>query len=268
MLDLPETLDDLRLQRNFFNATRLLWRRAQQLDQRYASQLQPAVWLLNGRKEKDLSRWRSLVEGVNQQPPHLYHDVLQLVIWIGNVGRRQDQQPPLVVELIQQSAERLHVCIYLQRCKHTQSWSRRSRRFPGVQPCEPTHVHTGRARHPSRHWTGRRGWIFPWARTLRRSGIRMSRHSCFHPSCSWCNRAEVQTESGIFSLDGEPETRRKNNTEVGLDLCFAQSVDPVCYFLTWILDIWNKITISLKWQSSDLNHSRNIDLKSQSPTCT
>lgn len=43
MQELPETLDDIRLQRAFLNATRLLWRRAQELDQRYASQVQAAV---------------------------------------------------------------------------------------------------------------------------------------------------------------------------------------------------------------------------------
>lgn len=65
MLDLPETLDDLRLQLTFFNAPRLVRRRAQELDQRYVSQVQPAVRLLKGRKEKDLSRLRALLEGVN-----------------------------------------------------------------------------------------------------------------------------------------------------------------------------------------------------------
>lgn len=50
MQELPETLDDIRLQRAFLNATRLLWRRAQELDQRYASQVQAAVRLL---KEED-----------------------------------------------------------------------------------------------------------------------------------------------------------------------------------------------------------------------
>lgn len=119
--DLPETLDDLRLQRTFFNATRLLRRHAQELDQRYAPQVQPAFGLLKGRKEKALSRLRSLVAGVNQHLPHLYHDVLQLVVWIGHVGRRQDQQPPLFIELIQEGAERLHVGFNLQRCKHTKS---------------------------------------------------------------------------------------------------------------------------------------------------
>lgn len=47
MLGLPEALDDLRLQQTFFNATRLLWRRAEELDQRDVSQVQAAVRLLN-----------------------------------------------------------------------------------------------------------------------------------------------------------------------------------------------------------------------------
>lgn len=65
MLDLPETLDDLRLQQAFFNATRLLRWRTQKLDQRDAPQLQPTVGLLDGRGKKDLSGWRSLEEGVD-----------------------------------------------------------------------------------------------------------------------------------------------------------------------------------------------------------
>lgn len=66
MLELPETLDDIRLQLAFFNATYLLWRRAQELDQRYASQAQAAVRLLNGRKKKGLRGLKSSGEGVNK----------------------------------------------------------------------------------------------------------------------------------------------------------------------------------------------------------
>lgn len=65
MLELPETLDDVRLQRAFFNATRLLWRRAQELDQRYASQVQAAVRLLNGRKKKKDREGSSLLGKVS-----------------------------------------------------------------------------------------------------------------------------------------------------------------------------------------------------------
>lgn len=117
MLELPETLNDFRLQGTFFNATLLLWRRAQELDDRNAPQVQPAIRLLNGRKRKGLRGLKSSVAGVKQQLPHLYHDVLQLVVRVGQVGRRQDQQSPLFIELIQESAERLHIRFDLQRCK-------------------------------------------------------------------------------------------------------------------------------------------------------
>lgn len=56
MLELPETLNDFRLQGTFFNATLLLWRRAQELDDRNAPQVQPALRLLNGRKKKRFER--------------------------------------------------------------------------------------------------------------------------------------------------------------------------------------------------------------------
>lgn len=41
--------------------------------------------------------------------PHLCHNVLQLVVWVRYVGRRQYQQPPLFIELIQESGD----CLYI-----------------------------------------------------------------------------------------------------------------------------------------------------------
>lgn len=70
---------------------------------------------------------------MNQQLPHLYHNVLQLVVRVRQVWRRQDQQSPLFIELVQESAERLHVRFDLQRCKHTKSSSRLFLRFPGTE---------------------------------------------------------------------------------------------------------------------------------------
>lgn len=60
----------------------------------------------------------------------MYHNVLQLVVRVRKVGRRQDQQSPLFIELIQESAERLHVRFDLQRCEHTQSSPRLFFAFP------------------------------------------------------------------------------------------------------------------------------------------
>lgn len=73
---------------------------------------------------------------MNQQLPHLYHNVLQLVVRVRQVWRRQDQQSPLFIELVQESAERLHVRFDLQRCKHTKSSSRLFFAFPGDGACE------------------------------------------------------------------------------------------------------------------------------------
>lgn len=48
---------------------------------------------------------------------HLYHDVLQLVIWVRYVWSWDDQQPSLFIKLIQKSRGRLHIRFYLHRCK-------------------------------------------------------------------------------------------------------------------------------------------------------
>lgn len=98
---------------------------------RRRSNPQSAFW--TGGRKRIWVGWGLQWKVWTSKPPHLYHDVLQLVVWIGHVGRRQDQQSPLLVELIQESAQRLHVCLNLQRCKHTKSWSRRSTLFAGVE---------------------------------------------------------------------------------------------------------------------------------------
>lgn len=49
---------------------------------------------------------------------HLYHDVLQLVVCVRYVGCRQDQQPPLFMELIQEGGGGLHIKIHLHGYKH------------------------------------------------------------------------------------------------------------------------------------------------------
>lgn len=44
-----------------------------------------------------------------KESPHLDHDVLQLVVRVGDVGGRQDEQPPLLIELIQEGRG----CLYI-----------------------------------------------------------------------------------------------------------------------------------------------------------
>lgn len=53
-----------------------------------------------------------------QQLPRLYHDVLQLVVCVRYVGRRQYEQPLLFKELIQESRDCLHIWFNLHGCKH------------------------------------------------------------------------------------------------------------------------------------------------------
>lgn len=84
---------------------------------------QSDFWLRQGRWILRLFLFVKLPCEVNNSKrfPHLYHDVLQLVVWVRYVGRRHDQQPPLVIELIQESSGCLYICFYLHCCKHTRS---------------------------------------------------------------------------------------------------------------------------------------------------
>lgn len=71
----------------------------------------------------EFSFWDEYINGSKRKCPHLYHDVLQLVVRVRYVGRRHDQQPPLFIELIQEGGDRLHVWFNLHRYKHTNSQS-------------------------------------------------------------------------------------------------------------------------------------------------
>lgn len=69
----------------------------------------------------------------------MYHDVLQLVVWVGYVGRRQDQQPPLFVELIQESRGSLHIKLHLHLCKYKKERSA-DLNIEVVRPCFMTYL--------------------------------------------------------------------------------------------------------------------------------
>lgn len=57
---------------------------------------------------------------MSETSSHLYHDVLQLVVRVGYVRRRQYEQPPLLVKLIQEGVDRLDVIFNLHGCRHAE----------------------------------------------------------------------------------------------------------------------------------------------------
>lgn len=199
-----------------------------------------------GGRKKDLSRLRSLVEGVNQQVPHLYHDVLQLVVWIRHVGRRQDQQSPLFIELIQESAERLHVCFNLQRCKHTESWSTH---FLGVElvscsALSPLTFTAGRLSVPvAAEQADAAGYspklVAPITAVLACCTVVVSIRGAGEETVQ-------RSKQSRASSHWTEKQRRDAGTILRLVWTFASPnafIQIVIYsnFLAWILEIWNKI---------------------------